>query len=72
MIFRLRIDEQLSANQISERLCESLPYPDMRARNTFQNYDEVKLLSLPVKIGNEDVIVALHKRAVAAVEIQLA
>lgn len=45
---------------------------DMRARNTFQNPDEVKLSSLPVKIGNEGVIVALPKRAVAAVEIQLA
>jgi hypothetical protein len=43
----------------------------MRARNTFQNTDEVRPSSLPVKISNEGVVVTLPKQAVAAVEIQL-
>jgi hypothetical protein len=44
----------------------------MRARNTFQNTDEVRPESLPVKIVNEGVVVVIPKQAVAAVKIQLA
>jgi alpha-N-arabinofuranosidase len=50
----------------------TLTHSDMRARNTFQNPDEVSLASLPVKIGNEGVVVVIPKQAVAAVDIQLA
>ena len=50
----------------------TLTHSDMRARNTFQNPDEVRPASLPVKIGNEGVVVVIPKQAVAAVEIQLA
>jgi alpha-N-arabinofuranosidase len=49
-----------------------LTHGDMRARNTFQNTDEVRPASLPVKIVNEGVVVVIPKQAVAAVEIQLA
>jgi alpha-N-arabinofuranosidase len=49
-----------------------LTHDDMRARNTFQNTDEVRPVSLPVKIGNDGVVVVIPKQAVAAVEIQLA
>jgi alpha-L-arabinofuranosidase len=50
----------------------ALTHSDMRARNTFQNPDEVRPASLPVEIGNEGVVVVIPKQAVAAVEIQLA
>src|SRR5215813_12141108 len=49
----------------------ALTHSDMRARNTFQNTDEVRPSSLPVKISNEGVVVTLPKQAVAAVEIRL-
>jgi alpha-N-arabinofuranosidase len=56
----------------SDARCVALTHSDMRARNTFQNPDEVRPSSLPVKIGNDGVVVALPKHAVAALEIQLA
>jgi alpha-N-arabinofuranosidase len=49
-----------------------LTHSDMRARNTFQNTDEVRPSSLPVKIANEGVAVTIPKQAVVALEIQLA
>jgi alpha-L-arabinofuranosidase len=49
----------------------ALTHSDMRARNTFQNTDEVRPSSLPVKISNEGVVVTLPRQAVAAVEIRL-
>ena len=49
-----------------------LTHGDMRAQNTFQNTDEVRPDSLPVKIVNEGVVVVIPKQAVAAVKIQLA
>jgi hypothetical protein len=44
----------------------------MRARNTFQNTEEVRPESLPVKIVNKGVVVVIPNQAVAALEIQLA
>jgi alpha-N-arabinofuranosidase len=58
--------------QASEGRGVALTHSDMRARNTFQNSDEVRPASLPLKIGNERVVVVIPKHAVAAVEIQLA
>jgi alpha-N-arabinofuranosidase len=49
-----------------------LTHSDMRARNTFQNTNEVRPSSLPVKISNEGLVVEVPRQAVAAVEIQLA
>jgi alpha-L-arabinofuranosidase len=49
-----------------------LTHSDMRARNTFQNNNEVRPSSLPVKISGESLVVEIPKQAVAAVEIQLA
>ncbi len=50
----------------------ALTHSDMRARNTFQNTDEVRPAPLPVNISNESVVVLIPKQAVAAIEIQLA
>jgi alpha-N-arabinofuranosidase len=50
----------------------ALTHSDMRARNTFQNADEVRPAPLPVNISNGSVIVAIPRQAVAAIEIQLA
>jgi alpha-N-arabinofuranosidase len=50
----------------------ALTHSDMRARNTFQNTDEVRPASLPVKISSDSLVVEIPKQAVAAVEIQLA
>src|SRR5262245_9271961 len=50
----------------------ALTHSDMRARNTFQNADEVRPSSLPVKISNEGAVVVVPKQAVVAMEIQLA
>jgi hypothetical protein len=44
----------------------------MRARNTFQNTDEVRPSSLSIGISNEGVVVTIPRQAVVAVEIQLA
>jgi alpha-L-arabinofuranosidase len=49
-----------------------LTHSDMRARNTFQNTNEVRSSSLPVKISRDSLVVEIPKQAVAAVEIQLA
>jgi alpha-L-arabinofuranosidase len=43
----------------------ALTHSDMRARNTFQNTDEVRLSSLPVKISNE----GLERVAIACTEL---
>jgi alpha-N-arabinofuranosidase len=49
-----------------------LTHSDMRARNTFQNPNEVRLASLPVKLSGETLAVEIPRQAVAAIEIQLA
>lgn len=49
-----------------------LTHGDMRAGNTFQNTNEVRPSSLPVKISGESLVVEIPKQAVVAVEIQLA
>lgn len=49
-----------------------LTHDDMRARNSFQNPDEVRPASLPVNVGKGEITVLLPKQAVAAVEIRLA
>jgi len=49
----------------------ALTHSDMRARNTFQNTNEVRPSALPVKISGASLIVEIPKQAVAAVEIQL-
>jgi alpha-N-arabinofuranosidase len=49
-----------------------LTHSDMRAHNTFQNTNEVRLTSLPVRISGETLAVEIPRQAVAAVEIQLA
>ncbi|HZS03543.1 MAG TPA: alpha-L-arabinofuranosidase C-terminal domain-containing protein [Blastocatellia bacterium] len=49
-----------------------LTHSDMRARNTFQNTNEVRPASLPVKISGETLAVDIPRQAVAAIEIQLA
>jgi alpha-N-arabinofuranosidase len=49
-----------------------LTHSDMRARNTFQNTNEVSPSPLPVKPGGEGFVVAIPKQAVVAIEIQLA
>ncbi|MBL8208011.1 MAG: alpha-N-arabinofuranosidase [Blastocatellia bacterium] len=48
-----------------------LTHSDMRARNTFQNTNEVKLASLPVNVSGGNLVVDVPKQAVAAIEIQL-
>lgn len=48
-----------------------LTHSDMRARNTFQNPNDVKLAALPVKVIGDAVQVDMPKQAVAAIEIQL-
>jgi alpha-N-arabinofuranosidase len=48
-----------------------LTHSDMRARNTFQNTDEVRPAPLPVNISNEGVAVTIPKQSVVALEIQL-
>jgi len=50
----------------------ALTHSDMRARNTFQNTNEVRPSSLPVKISGASLVVEIPRQAVAAVEIQLA
>jgi len=49
----------------------ALTHSDMRARNTFQNADEVRPSSLPVKISGESLVVEIPRQAVAVVEIRL-
>jgi alpha-N-arabinofuranosidase len=58
--------------QASDGRGVALTHSDMRARNTFQNTDEVGPSSLPVKISNDGVVVAVPKQAVVAIEIELA
>jgi len=48
-----------------------LTHSDMRARNTFENTNEVRPASLPAKVSGDSVIVELPKQSVAAIEIQL-
>lgn len=48
-----------------------LTHSDMRARNTFEDTDEVKPSPLPVKVSGESVVVEIPKQSVAAIEIQL-
>jgi alpha-L-arabinofuranosidase len=49
-----------------------LTHSDMRARNTFQNTNEVRPASLPVKISGETLTVEIPKQAVVSIEIQVA
>src|SRR5262245_28989291 len=49
-----------------------LTHSDMRAGNSFQNTNEVRPSSLPVKISSESVVVEIPRQAVVAIEIQLA
>jgi alpha-N-arabinofuranosidase len=49
----------------------ALTHSDMRARNTFQNADEVRPAPLPVNISNGGVTAMIPKQAVVALEIQL-
>jgi alpha-L-arabinofuranosidase len=49
----------------------TLTHSDMRARNTFQNTDEVRPSALPVTINNEGVAATIPRQAVVALEIQL-
>ena len=58
--------------RVSEGRGTVLTHSDMRARNTFQNTNEVRLASLPVKISGETLVVDIPKQAVAAIELQLA
>jgi alpha-L-arabinofuranosidase len=48
-----------------------LTHDDMRARNTFENPNEVRLAPLPVSVRGESVIAELPKHSVAAIEIEL-
>ena len=49
-----------------------LTHSDMRARNSFQNSNEVGPSSLSVKVSGASLVVEIPRQAVAAVEIQLA
>ena len=49
-----------------------LTHRDMRARNTFENPNEVKPASWPVQMSGDSVAVELPKQSVTAIEIQLA
>jgi alpha-L-arabinofuranosidase len=48
-----------------------LTHSDMRARNTFQNTNEVTPSALPVTINNEGVAVTIPRQAVVALELRL-
>jgi alpha-N-arabinofuranosidase len=49
-----------------------LTHEDMRARNTFEKPDEVKLALMPVQVERGAVSLQLPKQSVAAIEIDLA
>jgi len=49
----------------------ALTHSDMRARNSFQNNDEVKPAPLPVNLNGEGIAATIPKQAVVALEIQL-
>jgi alpha-N-arabinofuranosidase len=46
-----------------------LTHSDMRARNTFERPDEVKLAPLAVRVSGDAVLVELPKHAVAAIDV---
>jgi alpha-N-arabinofuranosidase len=48
-----------------------LTHSDMRARNTFQNTNEITPSALPVTINNEGVAVTIPRQAVVALELRL-
>jgi alpha-L-arabinofuranosidase len=48
-----------------------LTHSDMRARNTFDAPDEVRLSPLPVQVSGDNLVVEIPKHSVAAIEIQL-
>jgi alpha-L-arabinofuranosidase len=48
-----------------------LTHGDMRARNTFERPDEVKLAPLTVRVSGDAVLVELPKHSVAAVDVAL-
>jgi alpha-L-arabinofuranosidase len=50
----------------------ALTHSDIRASNTFQNADEVKLSSLAVKMSGDNLVAEIPRQSVAALEIQLA
>ena len=56
----------------SEGRCRLLTHSDMRARNTFENPNEVKPATLAVKINHETLGIEIPKQAVVALDIQLA
>ena len=49
-----------------------LTHSDMRARNTFENPNEVRPASLAVDVSGDTAAVVLPRHSVAAVELQLA
>ena len=49
-----------------------LTHADLRARNTFQNANEIKLSPLTVKTSGDGLSVEMPRQSVAALEIQLA
>jgi alpha-L-arabinofuranosidase len=57
--------------RVLEARATILTHDDMRARNTFDKPEEVKLAALPVKMDGATVIVDLPKHSVAAVAIRL-
>jgi alpha-N-arabinofuranosidase len=58
--------------RVKEGRGQALTHSDMRARNTFQNPDEVKPSPLPVNVGAGGLTLEIPKHAVVAVEVQLA
>jgi alpha-N-arabinofuranosidase len=55
----------------TEARASVLTHADMRARNTFDKPEEVKLATLPVKVDGSTLLVDLPKHAVAAIEVRL-
>jgi alpha-L-arabinofuranosidase len=48
-----------------------LTHSDMRARNTFEHPDEVRLSPLPITVDRDRVLVEIPKQAVVALEVTL-
>jgi alpha-N-arabinofuranosidase len=67
----LAVRLQLGSAQATEARATVLTHDDMRARNTFEKPDEVKLAPLSVNVSAQGVALDLPKHSVAAVEVQI-
>jgi alpha-L-arabinofuranosidase len=67
----LAVRLQLGNAQATEARATVLTHDDMRARNTFEKPDEVKLAPLSVNVSAQGVALDLPKHSVAAVELQI-